>query len=68
MLQTPDTDGQSDDPGDAPDLSVGVHTRVSAKADDMIKESARRNGIKPATWVRIKIYEALGILKRRGRK
>jgi len=67
MLRTPDTDA-NDGSDDASDLSVGVHTRVSPAADDLIKERARQDGIKPATWVRIRIYEALGILRRRGRK
>ena len=68
MLRTPDADANDDGSDDASDLSVGVHTRVSPAADDLIRERARRDGLKPATWVRIKIYEALGILKRRGRK
>lgn len=63
MLRTPDTDAS----GDA-DLSVGLHTRISPQADDMIKERARRAGLKAATWVRLQIYEALGLLKKRGRK
>jgi hypothetical protein len=66
MLRTTDTDAE--DGGDASDLSVGVHTRISPAAEDLIRERARQAGIKPATWVRIKIYEALGLLKRRGRK
>lgn len=71
MLRTPDTDapsGASDDLTDLTDLTVGLHTRVSPGADEMIKKRARLSGIKPATWVRLKIYEALGILKNRGRK
>lgn len=64
MLRTPDTDA----PSDSDDLTVGLHTRVSPGADEMIRARARQSGIKPATWVRIKIYEALGIMKNRGRK
>jgi hypothetical protein len=68
MLRTPDTDAEDGGSGDASDLSVGVHTRISPAADALIKENARRDGVKPATWVRITIYEALGLLRRRGRK
>ena len=68
MLRTPDTDAPSGASDDLTDLPVGLHTRVSPGADEMIKKRARLSGVKPATWVRLKIYEALGILKNRGRK
>jgi len=66
MLRTPDTD--ADAGADEPGLSVGVHTRISPAADEMMKERAKGAGVKPATWVRIKIYEALGLLKVRGQR
>lgn len=35
----------------------------------MIDERARQDGVKAATWVRLRIYEVLGLVKpRRGRK
>lgn len=67
MLRTPDTDAPSAS-DDLTDLTVGLHTRVSPGADEMIKKRARLSGVKPATWVRLQIYKALGILKNRGRK
>lgn len=64
MLRTPDTDAASDEGPDQRDLTVGIQTRVSPRANEMIRERARQDGIKAATWVRIKIYEALGLMKR----
>lgn len=66
MLRTPDTD--ADPAVDIDDLTVGIQTRVSPRADEMIKDRAQRDGIKPATWVRITLYKALGIMKQRGRR
>jgi hypothetical protein len=68
MLRTPDTDASSEGSDDLTDLTVGLHTRISPGAEEMIKDRARMDGVKAATWVRLRIYEALGIMKRRGRK
>lgn len=53
----PDTDAGGDN------LTHPLHTRVSAQADALLRERARGEGIKPATWARLAIYRALGLLK-----
>ena len=44
-------------------LTVGLHTRISEKAETLLHERARSAGVKPATWARNAIYRALGLLK-----
>ena len=45
------------------DLTVGLQTRISSQAERLLHERARRSGVRPATWVRITIYRALGLLE-----
>lgn len=44
------------------DLTKIIVTRISAKAKTLIKERAKREGIPPATWTRIKLYSILGLI------
>ena len=44
------------------DLTVGVHTRISHKAEDLLKKRAKAEGIKAGTWMRQAIYRGLGLL------
>jgi hypothetical protein len=57
--QAPPADGEAPDP----DLTVLCQTRVSQQAHDMIAVRARHACLKPATWVRLELYKALGLLR-----
>ncbi len=45
------------------DLTVTVQSRVSPRAKAMVRDSARRGGVSPSTWIRVTIYKALGLIK-----
>jgi hypothetical protein len=44
------------------DLTVPFHTRISARAQELLRERAQATGLKPATWGRIELYRALGLI------
>lgn len=43
-------------------LSVLVHARISEDARRALLKRAEGEGIKPATWVRVTLMKALGLL------
>jgi len=45
------------------DLTESVHTRISSQAKAMIRELAKKTGIKPMTMARQLIYRGLGIME-----
>lgn len=45
------------------DLTEILNTRVSPKVKRLVKETAKRAGISPTTWVRMRIHDALGLNK-----
>ena len=47
----------------APQYDEVVHTRVSKKVKRMVADKAREQGYSPATWVRVVILRALGLVK-----
>lgn len=48
--------------GSALDLSKVIHTRVSTAAEQLVQDKAKAAGLSPATWVRVTIYRALGLV------
>jgi hypothetical protein len=67
MANTNDTEA------DDPNLTVGLHTRVSREAKALLAEKSRADGIRPATLARQYIYRGLGLIgkpkpRRRGRR
>lgn len=45
------------------DLTRPIHARISPAAEVLLHEKARAAGLPPATWVRLELYKALGLIK-----
>lgn len=40
-------------------LTALIQTRVSARAEELLKQRTERRGVTPAAWVRMLIYRSL---------
>ncbi len=49
--------------GAGPERLVFFATRISKKAQELLKERAQARGLRPAAWARITLYKELGLLQ-----
>lgn len=55
--------GQRAKPSGSLDLTAMFHTRISKRAEDLLRRQAQRRQMKASTYGRELIYMGLGILK-----